>query len=146
MRLTRHTDYALRVLIYLGLRQDRLVSIREIAEGYGISENHLMKVVNELGRLGYVATARGRGGGLRLGRPAKQIPVGEVVRRTEGEMALIECLGAGGACPITESCVLSAAIGEALDAFLAVLDRYTLADLVRPKDSLRRLLSIAESH
>jgi Rrf2 family nitric oxide-sensitive transcriptional repressor len=91
MRLTRYTDYSLRVLIYLGLQTERLSSIREIADLYGISESHLMKVVQALGQSGYVATLRGGGGGLRLAKPAHEINVGDVVRNTEDDVALVEC-------------------------------------------------------
>lgn len=129
MRLTRYTDYALRALIYLGLHEPRQSSIAEIARAYGISENHLTKVVHQLGRLGLIRTTRGRGGGLRLGRPAAEIVIGTVVRQTEDDLALVECFESG-ACAITASCRLKRALGEALAAFLAVLDGYTLADLL----------------
>lgn len=129
MRLTRYTDYALRTLIYLGLHEPRQSSIAEIARAYGISESHLTKVVHQLGRLGLIRTARGRGGGLRLGRRADEIVIGAVVRQTEDDLALVECF-AGGACAITAPCRLRRALGEALAAFLAVLDGYTLADLL----------------
>jgi Rrf2 family nitric oxide-sensitive transcriptional repressor len=129
MRLTRYTDYALRTLIFVGLREPQQSSIAEIARAYSISENHLTKVVHQLGRLGLIRTIRGRGGGLRLGKPAAEIVVGAVVRQTEDDLALAECF-AGGACAITAPCRLRRALGEALAAFLAVLDRYTLADLL----------------
>ncbi|MHC1998895.1 Rrf2 family transcriptional regulator [Methylobacterium sp. CM6241] len=129
MRLTRYTDYALRTLIYLGLNESRVSSIAEIARAYGISESHLTKVVHQLGRISLVQTTRGRGGGLRLARPAAEIVVGAVVRQTEEDLALVECF-ANGACAITPSCRLRKALGEALAAFLEVLDRYTLADLL----------------
>lgn len=135
MRLTLHTDYALRVLIHLGLRQDRRVAIREIAEAYRISENHLVKVVHNLGRGGFVETTRGKGGGLRLARPAEQIRVGDVVRFTEEDMALVACFQAapeGGRCALIDACRLQSLLGEALAAFMAVLDSQTLADLLRP--------------
>ncbi|MFE1600119.1 Rrf2 family transcriptional regulator [Methylobacterium sp. ID0610] len=129
MRLTRYTDYALRTLIYLGLREPEQCSIAEIARAYGISENHLVKVVHQLGRLGLVHTLRGRGGGIRLGRPPAEIVIGAVVRETEEDLALVECFS-GGACAITAPCRLKRVLGEALAAFLAVLDRTTLADLL----------------
>lgn len=133
MRLTRYTDYALRTLIYLGLNEPRQSSIGEIARAYGISENHLTKVVHQLGRLGLVRTIRGRGGGLRLALDPAEIVVGAVVRQTEEDLALVECFS-GGACAITPSCRLRRVLGEALAAFLAVLDRYTLADLLGDGD------------
>ena len=135
MRLTRYTDYALRTLIYVGLHEPRQSSIAEIARAYGISESHLTKVVHQLGRLGFISTTRGRGGGLRLAKPPAEIIVGAVVRQTEEDLALVECF-AGGACAITAPCRLRCALGEALAAFLAVLDRYTLADLLGGDDGI----------
>lgn len=129
MRLTRYSDYSLRMLMYLAVQSPQQGSIAGIAAAYGISENHLTKVAHHLGQLGFIQTTRGRGGGLRLGRAAAAINVGDVVRRTEEDLALVECF-AGGACVITAPCRLRRALGEALAAFLAVLDGYTLADLV----------------
>ena len=130
MRLTRYTDYSLRCLMYLGLHGPQLTSIHEIATAYGISEHHLTKVVHELGRSGVVETVRGRGGGIRLGRPAAEIGIGVMVRATEESFALVDCFSAEG-CAIAGPCRLAPALSEALEAFLAVLDRYTLADLLR---------------
>ncbi|MHB2209033.1 Rrf2 family transcriptional regulator [Methylobacterium sp. CM6257] len=143
MRLTRYTDYALRTLIYVGLHEPRQSSIAAIARAYGISENHLTKVVHQLGRVGLIRTIRGRGGGLRLGRPAAEIVIGAVVRQTEDDLALVECF-ASGVCAITASCRLKRALGEALGAFLAVLDGYTLADLLADEagSEISRLLSL----
>lgn len=142
MQLTRYSDYSLRVLTYLALHPERLVTIEEIARRYGISKAHLMKVVHQLGQRGYVETLRGRGGGLRLARNADRIVVGEVVRATEGDLDLVDCFD-----PLTQRCVIQHACGlrpvldEALGAFLAALDRYTVADLVtRRRKSLLRLL------
>jgi Rrf2 family nitric oxide-sensitive transcriptional repressor len=141
MQLTRYSDYSFRVLIYLALAPGRLVTIEEIARRYGISKAHLTKVVHQLGRGGYVETVRGRGGGLRLARPPEEIGVGELVRATEGGLALVECLGPRGECPIVPACGLRPVLQEALAAFLAVLDGYTLADLVaRRRAPLARLL------
>lgn len=126
MRLTRYTDYALRVLLYLGTRPERLCSIPEMARAHGISQNHLMKVVHDLGKAGFVASVRGRAGGIRLARPPEQIIIGSVVRHTEEGFDLVDC----GACVIAPACGLPAVLGEALTAFLAVLDRYSLADLL----------------
>jgi Rrf2 family transcriptional regulator, nitric oxide-sensitive transcriptional repressor len=133
MRLTLHTDYALRTLMYLGLRPDRRVSIHEIAEAYGISENHLVKVVHKLGQGGMIETIRGKGGGLRLGRPAAEIGIGDVVRFTEEDLALVACFQApdsGRHCAIADACRLQLLLHDALDAFMAVLDTRTLADLL----------------
>jgi Rrf2 family nitric oxide-sensitive transcriptional repressor len=142
MQLTRFSDYTLRVLIYLALHPDRLATIEELAEGYGISRGHLMKVVHHLGQRGYVETIRGRGGGLRLARTPETIRIGEVVRGSEENLALVECFEpATNGCRIAPVCALRPALREALDAFLAVLDRYSLADLVRRRrQPLARLL------
>ncbi|WP_232627873.1 Rrf2 family transcriptional regulator [Methylobacterium sp. Leaf118] len=144
MRLTRYTDYALRTLIYVALHEPRQSSIPAIARAYGISESHLTKVVHQLGRIGLVHTIRGRGGGLRLGRPPEEIVVGAVVRATEDDLALVECFS-GGACAITPSCRLRRVLGEALAAFLGVLDRYTLADLLGGPDgdAIAQLLGLS---
>jgi len=135
MKLSRYTDYAIRVLTYLAAHEDRLCSIREIAQCYGISENHLMKIVHDLGRAGFIATSRGRGGGLRLGRPASAIVVGELVRHTEDGFDLVDC----ARCLIGSACGATAVLREATDAFLAVLDRYTLADVVDQRQRLAAL-------
>ena len=146
MRLTVYTDYSLRMLIYLATRDDGLSTIAEVARSYGISEHHLTKVAHQLGRAGYISTQRGKGGGLRLARPAGEIGLGEVVRQTEPDLALVPCFGsaeapAGAPCPIVPACGLRGVLGEALQAFMAVLDRYTLADLVKRRVELRSLLA-----
>lgn len=132
MHLTRFTDYSLRTLIYVGLQGDRLASIAEIARAYAISEHHLNKVVHHLGQIGLLETVRGRNGGIHLARPAETIRIGEVVREVEGHMAVIECRGSEP-CAIAGVCVLERALWEALAAFLAVLDKYTLADLLEAR-------------
>jgi Rrf2 family nitric oxide-sensitive transcriptional repressor len=145
MHLTRYTDYALRVLIYLALDPERLATIDEIAGRYGISKAHLMKVGHQLGRQGYVETVRGRRGGLRLVRGPESIGVGELVRYTEGDLALVDCFEPRrGACAIEPACGLRGVLHEALAAFVAVLDRHTLADLVaRRRKPLARLLEVS---
>jgi Rrf2 family nitric oxide-sensitive transcriptional repressor len=142
VQLTRYSDYSLRVLIYLALDPKRLVTIEEIAQSYGISKAHLMKVVHQLGLNGYVETVRGRGGGLRLARRPEEITVGEVVRSTEENMALVECFDPESSqCAIEPACGLRSVLHEALAAFLAVLDRHTLGDLIaRRRKPLARLL------
>jgi Rrf2 family nitric oxide-sensitive transcriptional repressor len=140
MRLSNYSDYALRILIYLALQPDRLPTIAEIADSYAISKNHLMKVAHQLGQGGYIETVRGRGGGLRLGMPAAQIRVGDVVRFTEPDLAIVECMGEGPACRLTPACTLKGLLGEALQAFLGVLDEYSLADITRQKLTLGGLL------
>lgn len=149
MRLTLYTDYALRTLLYLGVHAERRVSIREVAQAYGISENHLVKVIHHLGRGGFVHTQRGRGGGLTLARPPEEIIVGDVVRHTEEDMALVSCMvpALQGACPQPSGCILADAcrlqgvLGNALAAFMAVLDTCTLAALLQQYE--RRVLTQA---
>ncbi len=131
MRLTTFSDYSLRTLIYLAVENQS--TIAEIARFYGISEAHLNKVIHQLGLAGDIETIRGRGGGIGLARPPETINVGTVVRRTE-DLALVTCLE-GGACVIASGCMLQTALKEALAAFLAVLDRYTIADLASPPRS-----------
>lgn len=126
MKLTLFTDYAMRTLLYLGARPDQLCSIGEVAQAYGISQNHLMKVVNELARSGYVQSVRGRAGGIRLGKPPEEINVGALVRHTEDSFELVDC----GSCVVASACGLVSMLDEALAAFMMVLDRYTLADLL----------------
>jgi Rrf2 family nitric oxide-sensitive transcriptional repressor len=136
MRLTVHSDYSLRVLMYLGARPDQLATIEEIATAYGISENHLMKVVNRLSRHGFVETLRGRGGGLRLGKPAEAIKLGEVLRVVEDDFHVVQCFGAADTCRISGVCRLKGALRLALDAFLAELDNWTLADIISNRKAL----------
>ena len=142
MQLTRYSDYSLRVLIYLAVEPGRRATVEEIARSYDISRAHLVKVVHQLGLRGYVETVRGRGGGLRLARRADEIGVGEVIRWTEENLALVECFDpATSRCAIEPACGLRSVLHEALTSFLAVLDRYTLADLVaRRRKPLARLL------
>jgi Rrf2 family nitric oxide-sensitive transcriptional repressor len=145
MRLTLHTDYALRVLMYVGVKRDALSTIPEIVEHFDISRGHVMKVVHRLGQLGYLETSRGKGGGLRLARKPSQINVGAVVRDMEEELAVLGCLqGSEGYCRIEQCCVLRSALRDATNAFLAALDRYTIADLIRPQRSLASSLGIED--
>lgn len=143
MRLTVYTDYALRLLMYLALKDDGLATITDIAESYDISKNHLTKVAHQLGVAGYVETVRGRRGGLRLARPAEAIGLGEIVRHTEPDMALVPCVKPVNApCAILRSCVLRGVLEKARLAFVDVLDGYTLRDLVKPRAPLRSMLAI----
>ena len=138
MKLTRYTDYALRVLMHLAARPDRLASISEMARTYRISQNHLMKVVHDLRKEGFLESVRGRSGGVRLARVPQDILVGDVVRHTEGGFDLVDC----DSCVIAKACSLTGALRQALAAFMAVLDGYTLADLVRERqDGLQQLLA-----
>lgn len=142
MRLTKHTDYALRILIYVGLRDGELTRLADVAKAYSISHNHLMKIARRLGALGYLETTQGRGGGIALARAPATIGIGDVVRDFEDDLGLVECFERGGACRIEAGCVLRHALDEALRAFLATLDRYTLADLLAPTRRLRRFLDL----
>jgi Rrf2 family nitric oxide-sensitive transcriptional repressor len=140
MRLTLHTDFALRVLIQVGLNDGKLTTIKDIAQTFDISKAHLMKIVNDLSQKGYLDTVRGRGGGIRLMREPRDINIGRVVRDTENQLDVIGCLEHKGYCPIERVCVLRGALRNATDAFLAVLDAYTLADLIKPSRVLSSLL------
>jgi len=145
MRLTQYSDYGIRVLIYLGLRQEGLTTIAEIADAYRISKNHLMKVVQRLAEAGFISSRRGKSGGLRLNRPPDRIVIGEVFRALEADFGLVECMRPGNQCVITPSCRLAAIVAKAGDRFLAVLDEYTLADVLNDPDTIedmRRLLAI----
>ncbi len=133
MHLTLHTDFALRVLIQVGLNDGKLTTIKEIAQTFDISKTHLMKVVNDLSQKGYLDTVRGRNGGIRLMREPRDINIGQVVRDTETQLDVIGCLEHRGYCPIQRVCVLRGVLSDATEAFLAVLDDHTLADLIKPR-------------
>ncbi|MCB1494312.1 MAG: Rrf2 family transcriptional regulator [Bauldia sp.] len=130
MRLTTFSDYALRVLMYAGSAGERLVTIEDTSRVYGISRAHLMKVVNILTKTGYLKGVRGRSGGFTLARRPEKINLGEVLRATEPDFALVECFTAGNQCVITGCCRLPNVLNEALNAFATTLDRYTLADIM----------------
>lgn len=136
MRLTDYTDYTLRVLMFCALNPERSITIAELATSHGISKNHLMKIVNDLARQGLLQTTRGRGGGLRLLKPAAQINIGEVVRSTETDFRMVECFDASSnACTLTAHCQLKRVISSALKCYLAELDKVTLADIIPPQPS-----------
>jgi Rrf2 family nitric oxide-sensitive transcriptional repressor len=142
MRLTYFSDYAFRVLIYLALNPERRCTIQEVSDAYGISKAHLMKVVNTLTRADLVVAQRGPNGGLLLARPAKQIRLGDVVRKTEDDLGLVECFRAENTCRLTPRCGLAPALGRALSVFLAELDKQTIADIVHgEEDTIRQLLA-----
>lgn len=135
MRLTNFSDYALRVLMYAAAQDGRLITIEETADVYRVSRTHLMKVANQLSRAGYLKAVRGRSGGLALAKRPSRIKLGDVLRATEPDFALVECFMVDNRCLITPRCRLRAALKEAMAAFTTTLDRYTLADLIlRPKD------------
>ncbi|MET4026093.1 Rrf2 family nitric oxide-sensitive transcriptional repressor [Marinobacter sp. MBR-99] len=145
MHITRYTDYSLRVLIYLAEQGDRLATIQEIADRYEISKNHLMKVVHQLNKKGYIETIRGKKGGMRLHMAPNEINIGVLIRETEQDLSIVECFSSKNACKITPVCGLKAMFAEALKAFLETLDKYTLADVIQDKHrpQLVRLLQIA---
>lgn len=143
MHLTLQSDYALRVLIALGIAADQRGTIGSIAMHYDISRNHLMKVCHRLQRLGYIQGIRGKGGGLRLAREPAQINIGEVVRAMEPGFELVECFGEENRCAITHFCRLKGILGDALAEFFRVLDRYTLADLLGPAPRVATFLDIS---
>jgi len=134
MQLTRYTDYAVRVLLHVGARDEGgLSSIQEIADVYDVSKDHLKKVTQDLGQAGFLETVRGRNGGLRLGRPAHLITIGQIVRHTETGFDLVDC----SSCIIAPACTLPRILNEATRAFLAVLDKYTLGDVLTRRADLR---------
>ncbi|WP_290650600.1 Rrf2 family transcriptional regulator [Aquisalimonas sp.] len=141
MELTQHTDYGLRVLMYAASNPDRLVTMREIARVYGISVEHLRKVVHRLARQGYLNTVKGRAGGMQLGRPAETIRVGDVVELLEESMAIVDC--ERQPCPLRGACALKRSLENARHAFLAELNKVTLADLAADQQTSRRLLKLA---
>ena len=130
MRFSIFSDYSLRVLMYLGSKPERLATIAEIAQFYGISENHLMKVVNQLATLGYIETIRGKGGGMRLARDPKTIILGKVIRDTEKDFALAECFNDHSTCRIQSDCSLQTVLSSALAGMFSVLDKHTLEDII----------------
>jgi Rrf2 family nitric oxide-sensitive transcriptional repressor len=140
MRLTLHTDYALRVLIHVGIAGGKLITINDVAETFDISKQHLMKIVSDLAQKGYLDTVRGHGGGIRLRREPRDISIGQVVRDVEETLCVTGCLERGGYCRLQRVCVLRGALYDATQAFLAVLDEYTLADLIKPQRALSSLL------
>ena len=140
MHITQHTDYALRVLIFLASNEHRLPTIQEISERFEISRSHLMKVVNQLIRNGFVEGIRGKGGGLRLARPASEILIGDVVRKMETDLVLVECFSDESRCLLTPNCKLKGVFADALKAFLASLDKVALSQVLTP--SQRQLLHV----
>ncbi len=131
MQLTLHADYSLRVLVYLAIHNERLVSTQEMSQAYGISNNHLVKVVLNLGRSGFIRSRRGRKGGIELAMPPSEINIGKVMRMVEPDFKLVECFDpVRNTCPIDPVCALKIVLGEAINSSFRVLDKYTLADVV----------------
>jgi Rrf2 family nitric oxide-sensitive transcriptional repressor len=143
VRLTHHTDYALRMLVFLALNRGRPARVADVAEGYGISRNHLLKVALRLGRLGYLTTVRGRSGGIALAMKPEEINLGDVVRQIEDDFGLVECMRAnGGTCVISPACRLKGIVRKAVEAFLSVFDDYSLADIAGNREALAQLLGL----
>jgi len=144
MHITRYTDYSLRVLMYLAVKGDELSTIRDIADSYDISKNHLMKIVQALSSQGYIEAIRGKNGGIRLNADPATLNIGQLVRALENDQPAVECAGEGNQCVITPSCQLKRVFGQALENFFLSLDAYTLADLVPPEaeTDFRQLLDI----
>jgi Rrf2 family nitric oxide-sensitive transcriptional repressor len=144
MHLTQFSDYSLRVAIYLGCHPERLISVDEISRAYGISRHHLVKVVQILTDLGVVEAQRGRGGGMRLAKPPREINVGWLIRRTEPHLNLVECFDQErNTCPIAPACGLKGALGRATAAFLSVLDEYTIDKFLGARSGLVSLLDLS---
>lgn len=145
MRINNYTDYSLRVLIHAAAKHPALVTVQDVANAFRISKNHLMKVVNELARAGFLLTVRGCNGGFTLARPAREISVGDVVRFAERDSVLVECFDPEhNACIITPVCKLKFLLGDAQEAFYAVLDRRTVADLYERPEAILQHLGISK--
>ncbi len=145
MEMTKYTDYSLRVLIYLAITTDHLVTVDEIAEVYGISRHHVAKAVFHLSQMEVILTTRGRTGGMRLACNPKEINLGKIVRHTEPHMNLLECFDVEiNTCPLVEACRLKDVLKQAKRAFLSVLDQYTLADMLSDKG--RKIPSLLKQH
>jgi Rrf2 family nitric oxide-sensitive transcriptional repressor len=141
--MTQFSNFAIRILMYIALRADRPSAVPEIAKAYGASYNHLKKAAAELCRLGYLEAVRGRAGGFRLAKDPSAIRIGAVIRQTEGDVTLVECFDPStNTCPLIATCQLRVALQEALGAFFAVLDSYTLADFIRYPYQLAPLLGL----
>ncbi len=141
MKISRHTDYSIRVLIYLDLHRDKNVTVKEIAEAFVAPRNHLVQVVQRLAKRGYIQTRRGKGGGMRLARASDRISLREVVWDMEPNFELMDCDSPG--CPISGSCEFKTALVEARESFLAALDKYSVAHLSRDRSRLKTLLGVA---
>ena len=145
MRLTRQTNYAIRMLMYCAANDGKLSRVPEIARAYGVSELFLFKILQPLVEHQLVETVRGRNGGVRLGRAAKDISLFDVVRVTEENFAMAECFENDATeCPLVDSCGLNSALREALNAFFGVLMKYSIADLVKARPNVRALLGLDE--
>lgn len=138
MRLTSFTDYSLCVLMYVAQKEGDLASIREVSEAYGISKNHLMKVVHLLGKGDYLDTVRGKNGGFRLSKDPAKINIGALIRYTEDDLNIVSCFGdKGGHCALNDECGFASVMEEALQAFLSTVDKYTLNDLIAGNKAIK---------
>jgi Rrf2 family nitric oxide-sensitive transcriptional repressor len=138
LQLTKHTDISLRALMHLAAFPDKLVTVKDIAERYNVSRNHLVKVVHRLSTLGYIVSVQGRGGGITLAVRPEHINVGDVVRHMEATLDVIDCVGSN--CPLLPGCLLKRALNKATKAFLETLDDYTVADLTRNRAHIVKLV------
>lgn len=145
MRLTRHTDYAFRLLIHAAMNAPALTTVGEVARDFDLSATHLNKVAQTLAAHGYLETIRGRSGGLRLVQEPASIRLGQVALTTEPDFQIAPCMAPDGSCPIYDPCVLKGALSNAADAFIAELDKFTLADLVKPKRRLLKAIGMARA-
>lgn len=146
MRLTHHSNYAMRLLMYCALSDRPICRIADIARAYGISENHLTKIAQRLAQIGVIETVRGRNGGVRLAVAPADINIGSIIRTTEENLVIVECFDPEtNTCPLAPSCRFSKILQRGLAAFLSVLDGYTLADLIATPDPLRDLLGLPAS-
>jgi Rrf2 family nitric oxide-sensitive transcriptional repressor len=142
MQLTLHTDYALRVLIYLTIQPEKIVTIDEVTDFYEISRNHLVKVVHNLSGKGFISTSRGKHGGMQLSRPPEEISIGDVVRQIEANFDIVECFNPESKkCRVVPICNLKSVLQQANENFLSFLDQYSLADAVKPNSQLKRIIS-----
>ena len=147
MQLTRYTDYSLRVLIYLGIKQDSIVTVNEIAQSYNISKHHIAKVVHQLSLSGFIHSVRGKNGGATLNRPASEINIGDLIRHTETNLSAFDCKDLTQNCPISEVCQLTQILSEATQQFLEVVDQYTLDDVInQKKEALAEVLFIKKGN
>lgn len=143
MHLTHYTDYSLRALIFLSVQPDTKVSIQDVADFFEISKDHLVKVVHNLSRLGYIESIRGRNGGIKLAKPPEEINVGEVVRHVEPHFHLVDCMNSeADHCKVVPVCRLKSILQDALEQFTKVLDQYSLADLVDDHETAVQLVGI----
>lgn len=144
MRVTKFTDYALRVLIYLACKPSgELTTISQLAEAYSISVHHVRVVVHKLGQAGYINSTPGKGGGIELAQRPDEILIGEVIRSTEKDFFIVECFNPEGKCAIARACRLKHILGDALNAFIDTLDQYTLADITDNRHAIIQQIKVA---